>query len=90
MQKFLKSYLGNRPQEVNSGNVYSNFAEVEYEVSKGSVLGPLLFLVYINDIGEYCSLNCLTLYADDTVVKKKWNQQLKISANFWTWLLITS
>ena len=36
-----------------------------------SVLGPLLFLVYINDIDDYCSQNCLILYADDTVVKQK-------------------
>ena len=33
--------------------------------------GPLLFLVYINDIDDYSSQNCLTLYADDTVVKQK-------------------
>ena len=34
-------------------------------------LGPLLFLVYISDIDDKCSQNCLTLYADDTVVKRK-------------------
>ena len=71
MQNFLKSYLSKRQQWVISGNVYSNFAEVEYGVPQGSVLGTLIFLVYISDIDDYCSQNCLTLYADDTVVKQK-------------------
>ena len=39
-------------------------------VTQGSVLGPLLFLVHIKDIVDYCSQNCLTLYAKDTVVKQ--------------------
>ena len=71
MRNFLKSYLSKKQQYVNSGKVFSNFAEVYYGVQQGSVLGPLLFLVYINEIDHYCSQNCLTLYAKDTVVKKK-------------------
>ena len=71
MQKFLKPYLSKKQQCVNSGNVYTNFAEIDYGISQGSVLGPLLFLVYINNIDDNCSQNCLTLYADDTVVKQK-------------------
>ena len=71
MQSFSKSYLSKRQQCKNSGNVYSNFAEVDYGVPQGSVLGPLLFLVYINDIDDYCSQNCLNLYADNNVVKQK-------------------
>ena len=71
MQFFLNSYLSKRQQCVNSGNVYSNFAEVDYGVPQISVLGPLFFLVYMNDIDNFCSQNCSTLYADDNVAKQK-------------------
>ena len=78
MQSFLKSYLSKRQQCVNSGNVYSNIAEVDYGVPQGSVFGPLIFLVYINDIDDYCSQNCLTLYADDSVVKQKGESKTEV------------
>ena len=71
MQSYSKSYLSKMQQCVNSGNVYSNFAEVDYGVPQGSVLGPLPLIVYINDIDDYCSQNCLALYSDDNVVKQK-------------------
>ena len=81
MQNFLQSYLSIRQQFVNSRNVYSDFAELEYGVPQGSVPGTLLFVVYINNLDNYCSQNCLTLYADDTAFNQKRNQQLKLSAN---------
>ena len=65
---WLKSYLHNRKQRTFINNVYSNYNNIECGVPQGSTLGPLLFLVYINDLR-----NCLThsksyLYADDTVL----------------------
>ena len=67
--KLFESYLSNRKQFVMVNGVKSKYNEVNCGVPQGSVLGPLLFLIYINDIKESCS-NFLdfTLFADDTSV----------------------
>ena len=64
---WFKSYLTDRKQVVCLNNVQSNYCSINTGVPQGSILGPLLFTCYINDIS--ISTKCKTiLYADDTAL----------------------
>ena len=60
------SYLSNRLQYTDVNNSKSNMDKIKYGVPQGSILGPLLFLVYINDITNVPLSGDIILYADDT------------------------
>lgn len=62
----MKSYLNDRMQYVQMNDVSSDFCEVNTGVPQGSILGPLLFIIYMNDIIESSKLFDFILYADDT------------------------
>ena len=65
--EWFHSYLSNRTQVVNINYTISDVERVTCGVPQGSILGPLLFLCYINDMVSSISDNCkLMLYADDS------------------------
>ena len=65
---WFRSYLADRFQQVNYNNSLSNLVSILCGVPQGSILGPLLFLVYINDITNCTSKLLFFLFADDTNV----------------------
>ena len=62
----FKSYLVNRQQYTETVGEKSKYLKVLFCVPQGSVLGPPLFLLYINDLIQCCKVSNFVLYADDT------------------------
>ena len=71
--KWYTSYLSNRKFIISMENAYSDKAAITCGVPQGSILGPLLFLIYINDMPQAVDSEIL-LYADDTcLVFQHWD-----------------
>lgn len=78
-RKLFSSYLSGRLQFVSIDGALSSFKPLSTGVPQGSILGPLLFLVYINDIFRATTKFKVTCYADDTTLSA--NVEDFISAN---------
>ena len=94
---WLENYLFNRQQKVFLNSAYSQLGSNSAGVPQGSILGPLLFLIYINDIADVLESSA-RLFADDTSLLKSSSSCLEIqtvlnrdldSLNSWakTWLV---
>ena len=94
--RWIESYLNDRRQRVVVNGKSDEWTDVTYRIPQGSVLGPILFVIYINDMPDGLSSE-IFLFADDTKIFKEIKQKrdcdlLQNDLNFmqlWTdiWLL---
>ena len=68
--RWILSFLSNRQQAVAVNGSLSSLEQVTSGVPQGSVLGPALFLLYINDINQHLQSD-IRLFADDSIIYKE-------------------
>ena len=81
--KIITSYLHERTQQVKIRNSCSSFRKITMGVPQGSILGPILFIIYLNDLPKISDeMTCLS-YADDTAIifKNKSSTHLQVTVD---------
>ena len=77
---WFKSYLSGRKQFCRINGVDSEIGDLETGVPQGSCLGPLLFLIYINDLPQAIQDSVVSMYADDTSLCYQSSDMTQLSA----------
>lgn len=77
--EWLKSYISNRQQFVQIGQHKSQCLNITCGVPQGSLLGPKLFILYINDICKVSDILKLVVFADDTNILYSGNELQQLS-----------
>ena len=68
MLNLLKDYMSHRTQQTSINGTLSQPREINYGVPQGSVLGPIFFFLFINDMEKVIKHSQICLFADDTVL----------------------
>ena len=79
-RKFFESYLKDRAQGCSVNGHISSLETIQCGVPQGSILGPLLFLIYMNDLPLYLDDADITMFADDTNLMTAINYKLRKSS----------
>ena len=64
--KLIQQYLSNRKQRVKVGNAYSSWKDIFYGIPQGSILGPLIFNIFLCDLFYFLKGVSVASYANDT------------------------
>ena len=79
--EWLKDYLTNRSQSTIANDTRSPYANITQGVPQGSILGPLLYIIYANDIQDLITKSKFAFYADDTVILSSHKNIVKAFSN---------
>ena len=79
--KLFENYLSNRKSYVRIGDCSSSMQAINIGVPQGSIIGPILFLIYINDIPNASEILRPIIFADDTTLSTSSNDQIFFEEN---------
>ena len=82
---WVSSFLKDRNQKVRVNDSYSESCPVDSGIPQGSILGPLLFIIFINDLPDHVE-SCCKIFADDTKIYGSSSQHDKIQTDIYNLL----